>query len=196
MKNAFVIVTFSSLLAACAGVPRGPDTAVPSAVVAGTMDEDADQAEAAEAAPDEKLPNVALTSDLLYKLMKAELEFKEGMWESPYMTLMAAAQQTRDPRLARRAAEVALGARHNNEAIAAVALWRQLAPESEEATEYYLGFAVMADKLDDAERLFRQRLEEAAPAQRGLVMFQVQQVLTRATDRDVASALLQTLLAP
>ena len=203
MKNAFVIVTLSSLLAACAGVPRGPGMAAPSAVVAGTIADDADPADTADAAeapeaaaPDEKLPNVALTPDLLYKLMKAELEFKEGMWEGPYMTLMAVAQQTRDPRLARRAAEVAMGARHNNEAIAAVALWRQLAPESEEATEYYLGFAVMADKLDDAERLFRQRLEEAAPAQRGLVMFQVQQVLTRAKDRDVASALLHKLLAP
>ncbi len=161
------------------------------------MADDADSAEAPEpAAPDEKLPNVALTPDLLYKLMKAELEVKEGKWESPYVTLMSVAQQTRDPRLARRAAEVALGARHSTEAIAAIALWRELAPDSDEAMEYYLGFAVMADKLDDVERLLRQRLEESAPAARGLVMFQIQQVLSRAKDREVAGALLQKLLAP
>jgi hypothetical protein len=57
-------------------------------------------AEAPAPAP-EVLPNVELTGDLLYRITKAELEFKQGQWQGPYITMMALAQQTRDPRLAR-----------------------------------------------------------------------------------------------
>ena len=196
MKNAFVIVTLSGLLAACASAPR------PSATVAGAPSileqvDEADIAQAPELAePEEKLPKVALTKDLLFTLMKAELEFKAGQWRGPYVTLMSAAQQTRDPRLARRAAEMAMSATRNDEALAAISLWRQIAPDSDEALQYYLGFAVLADKLGDVENTFRERLREASPVTRPLAMYQLQQFLSRAKNRDAASAVLERLLAP
>ncbi|UUZ51067.1 hypothetical protein LP420_16725 [Massilia sp. B-10] len=56
------------------------------------------------------MPKVQLTKDLLYRLMKAELDLQVGDWRASYMALMGVAQQTRDPRLARRAAEVGLQA--------------------------------------------------------------------------------------
>ncbi|MFP5392122.1 MAG: tetratricopeptide repeat protein, partial [Gammaproteobacteria bacterium] len=194
MKNAFVIVTLSGLLAACASAPT-PEAA-PAVALGAQGSEEADIAQAPQVEPDEKLPNVALTGDLLYKLLKAELEVKEGQWQGPYVTLLAAAQQTRDPRLARRALEVALGARQNQQALAAATLWRELAPESDEAAQYYLSFMVMADQLGEAEKLFRQRLQDATPATRPLVMFQMQQHLARAKDRGAAAAVLARLLEP
>ena len=36
------------------------------------------------------------------KLLKAELDFREGNWKEPYAALLEAAKLTRDPRLARR----------------------------------------------------------------------------------------------
>ena len=156
----------------------------------------APSAEALEAAEEARLPKVQLTGELLYKLMKAELDFKNGNWLASYNTVLAAARQTRDPRLARRAAEMALGARQGAESMAAVRLWRELAPDSEEAAQYYLGMAVLADDLGEADTIFARKLREAPPKARGVAMFQVQQYLERAKDKKAASALLDKLLAP
>ena len=194
MKNAFVIVTLSSLISACAVAPaqQAPARIEPMPVaVAGDFDADSDTI-----AEDATLPKVPLTRDLLYRLMKAELDARGGDWRSAYMAMLGLAQQTRDPRLARRAAEVALQARQSGESLAAVRLWRELAPASDEAAQYYLGLAVLSDDLSEAETLFAQRLKEATPAARGMAMYQVQQYLLRASDKDKAGALLERLLAP
>ena len=192
MKNAFAIVTLSAIVSGCAVVPKEPAPAAP-AVPAPTPAAEA----IAKAAPlDEKLPSVELTSDLFYKLTKAELDFKRGQWQSAYVTMMVLAQQTRDPRLARRASEMALSAKQVNEALAAIRLWRELAPESDEAAQYFLGFAVLGDDLSEAEALFAQRLKAAPVNGRPLLMFQMQQFLQRAKDKAAAFALMDRVLQP
>jgi Flp pilus assembly protein TadD len=197
LKNAFAIVTLAGLLTACALPQRQaapPVAAAPAAVQPDQADIAAPGAE--EPVVEENLPNVALTSDLLYKLMKAEIEFRNGSWQAPYLTMMAAAQQTRDPRLAQRATEMALSAKQGEQTLAAIRLWRELAPDSEEAAQYYLGFVVLSDNLAEAEAIFRKRLQQANPAERGLAMFQVQQLLLRAKDKAGAAAMLDRLMAP
>lgn len=156
-------------------------------------------APASPAAADGKpstLPNVDLNSELLYKLTKAEMEFKNGQWQGPYVTMMMAAQQTRDPRLARRASEMALAAKQGSEALAAIRLWRDLAPESDEATQFFLGFVVLTDKMEEAEPIFAQRIEAAPPGSRGVALFQTQQILARANDKLYAYSMLVRLMEP
>ncbi|WP_229417438.1 tetratricopeptide repeat protein [Massilia sp. Root418] len=162
------------------------------------QDTPAVQAVAAAAAVQatEPLPSVELTSDLFYKLTKAELDFKRGQWQSAYVTMMVLAQQTRDPRLAQRSAEMALAAKQGGEAMAAIRLWRELAPESDEAAQYFLGFSVLGDDLSEAEQVFAQRLKAAPANSRGLAMFQMQQFLLRAKDKAAAFALMERVLAP
>ena len=189
MKNAFAIVTLSALMAthAMAQTPAVPADAPASPVAA------------SPGAPDGKptaLPNVDLNSELLYKLTKAELEFKNGQWQGPYVTMMMAAQQTRDPRLARRASEMALTAKQGGEALAAIRLWRELAPDSDEATQFFLGFVVLTDKMEEAEPIFAQRIEAAPPGSRGVALFQTQQILARANDKLFAYAMLARLMEP
>ena len=144
----------------------------------------------------EKLPKVELSSDLLYKLTKAEMEFKSGQWQGPYITMMMAAQQTRDPRLARRASEMALAAKQGGEALAAIRLWRDLAPESDEATQFFLGFVVLTDKIEEAEPIFAERLANAPPGARGVALFQMQQILSRSNDKLYAYSMLTRLVQP
>ncbi|MRV75046.1 tetratricopeptide repeat protein [Duganella sp. FT92W] len=206
MKNAFAIVTLSAALSGCAVAPwhapaEAPaPVAQPAAPVTANPQEDtpATQAVAAAAAvqANEALPSVDLTSDLFYKLTKAELDFKRGQWQSAYVTMMVLAQQTRDPRLAQRSAEMALTAKQGGEAMAAIRLWRELAPESDEAAQYFLGFAVLGDDLTEAEQAFTQRLKKSPPNARGLAMFQMQQFLLRAKDKAAAFALMERVLAP
>ncbi|WP_202424154.1 tetratricopeptide repeat protein [Duganella lactea] len=203
MKNAFAIVTLSALLSACATAPQKPDApaaesrpATPAAPASPSDATDADAAAPAPAPSDEPLPNTELTGDLLFRITKAELEFKQGNWQGPYITMMALAQQTRDPRLARRAAEMALTAKQPEEGLAAIRLWRALAPDSDEATQLFLGFAVTADDLSEAEALFEQRLKKAQPSARPMVMFQMQQMLLRAKDKNAAFTLQERVLMP
>jgi tetratricopeptide (TPR) repeat protein len=185
-------------MSACAVAPQKPAEPASAAPQPAAADADAASPVVAEApapAP-EVLPNTELTGDMLYRITKAELEFKQGQWQGPYITMMALAQQTRDPRLARRAAEIALTAKQPEEGLSAIRLWRSLAPDSDEAMQYFLGFAVTADDLSEAEAVFEQRLKNAPPAARPLAMFQMQQYLLRAKDKAAAFALTQRVLLP
>ena len=194
MKNAFAIVTLSALMAthAMAQTPVAPADAAASPAAAAPQQETAPQ----DGAKGESLPKVELSSDLLYKLTRAEMEFKSGQWQGPYVTMMVAAQQTRDPRLARRAAEMALAAKQGGEALAAIRLWRELAPASDEATQFFLGFVVLTDKIEEAEPIFAERLANAPPGVRGVALFQMQQILSRANDKLYAYSMVVRLAQP
>jgi len=199
LKNAFAIVTLSALMAthAMAQTQAAPaDTPVGAPVATPATAADAKPETTPKAAADAGLPNVNLSSDLLYKLTKAEMEFKSGQWQGPYVTMMVAAQQTRDPRLARRASEMALAAKQGNEALAGIRLWRELAPDSDEATQFFLGFVVLTDRIEEAEPIFAQRLASAPPGSRGVALFQMQQILARANDKLYAYSMVVRLTQP
>ncbi|HCY62467.1 MAG TPA: hypothetical protein DHV59_06490 [Oxalobacteraceae bacterium] len=152
--------------------------------------------QAGQAASGEPLPLVALSPDILYKLLSAEIATQRGAWKFAYMTNLGLAQQTRDPRLAQRAMEIALSAKQHDEALAAIRVWRTLAPESEQATQYFLGFLMLSDNLAEAGPLFAQRLQEIPAASRTMLMFQIQRLLARAKDKQAGFAILEQVLQP
>ena len=145
---------------------------------------------------EEKLPSVKLTEELLYKLLTSEIAFQRGNWQAAYVTILGLAQQTRDPRLARRAAEIALSAKQAAESISAIRLWRELAPESNEANQYYLGFMVMNNELSEVVQIFSNKLEHTDPKQHAAIMLQAQRVLSRARNKKAGFTTLEELLAP
>ncbi|MCC2974074.1 tetratricopeptide repeat protein [Massilia sp. IC2-476] len=212
MKNAFVIVTLSSILAACAVAPKqqaeqqaptpaSSDTQAategakaPDGEEVATSEEDEEAKAKAEA--EARLPKVEMTSTMLNQLLKAEFAFRKGDWQGPYLTMLSLAQQTRDPRLARRAAEMAVTARQADDTLAAVRLWRQLDPTSDEATQYFVGMVVTSDNIADVEPVFVERLQKSPPDKRGVLLFQIQQLLGRAKDKEAASAMLERVIAP
>ena len=206
MKNAFVIVTLSSILAACAVAPNqqaaAPAASTPAAPAAESdtplaqeTDEEALE-EKARLEAEAKLPKVELTSSMLNQLLKAEFAFRKGDWQGPYLTMLSLAQQTRDPRLARRAAEMSVAARQADDTLAAVRLWRELDADSDEATQYFVGMVVTSDNISEVEPIFVERLKKVAPERRGLLLFQIQQLLGRAKDKEAAAAMLDRVVAP
>lgn len=203
MKNAFAIVTLSSLLTACSAAPQ-QQPAVSDARAESSQQQEAaapvlDAEELAakkRAEEDARLPKVEMTPTMLHQITKAEFDFRNGDWQGPYLTMFSLAQQTRDPRLARRAAEMAVAAKQASDTLHAVRLWYKLDPESDEATQYYVGMVVGSDNIAELEPVFEERLREATPARRGLLMFQVQQLLGRAKDKDAAIAMLERLIVP
>lgn len=200
LKNAFAIVTLSGLLTACAVVPQqhsvAADVQAASTPAAEPPLDDEAQAAKQKAEEEARLPKVEMTPVMLDQLLKAEFAFRNGDWQGPYLTVLSLAQQTRDPRLARRAAEMAVAAKQADDTLAAVRLWYRLDPESDEATQYFVGMVVTSEKIAELEPVFEERLREAPVARRGILMFQVQQLLGRAKDKDAALAMLERLIEP
>jgi Flp pilus assembly protein TadD len=206
LKNVLLIVTLSAGLSACASwSPQSVSKADAVESASAASEDKVSQrqkvsrrvvAKSGEAQTEEALPSMELTDELLYKLLTAEFAHQRGDWQSAYITNLTVAQQTRDPRLARRATEIALAAKRSDEALAAVRLWRTLSPSSDEAAQYYLSFIIVGDNLAEARPMLEERLQEAAPHTRSLMMFQIQRLLSRAKDKDAAFALLEDLLKP
>lgn len=206
MKNALVIVPLSLLMSACASLTAPPSSA-PEAQASQpvaiqkkqrlTPQVASRRLARADAGTDEaELPAVKLTEDIMFKLLSAEVAAQRGQWQTAYVNTLGLAQQTRDPRLAQRAMEIALGAKQHDEAMAAIRLWRSLAPNSEQATQYFLGFLMLDNNLSEAQPIFEQRLAEISPASRPLLMSQIQRLLARAKDKAAGFALLERVLTP
>jgi tetratricopeptide (TPR) repeat protein len=206
LKNALLIVTLAAMLSACA-LPHPETAAVPGTGVSAAdsiensmppgkgMDQHHAapmNAQHAEAAP----PSVALTPEILFKLLSAETAYQRGDWQAAYSTMLGVAQKTRDPRIARRATEMAMNVKQATEALAAIRLWRELAPDSEEASQYFLGFIIVSDKLTEAQPIFAKRLKDAGKQERGILIFQIQRILARAKDKFAAFSMLEELLKP
>ncbi|WDZ95432.1 tetratricopeptide repeat protein [Herbaspirillum sp. WKF16] len=202
MKKTIALLTSTLLLSACASFQQSGDQANAAA-------QDQKTASAKSAAANRKkspkartqqqedaLPAVELSEDILYKVLTAEIAFQRGQWQSAYVTILSAAQQTRDPRLAKRAAEIAVTARQPAEALVAVRLWTELAPHSDEALQNYLGLIMLSDSVDEIEPLLTQRLADAAPQARGPMILQIQRLLARAKDKQSSFAILQKVTQP
>ena len=140
------------------------------------------------------LPEVDLTGALLYQLMAAELALQRNDPGAAFATYLSVARQTRDPRIARRATEIAVAGRAGPQALEAADLWRELAPSSREARQAYALLLAGSGRLAEAEPLFALNLSESAePA---FELSQVQRTLARAEDQSTALAMLERLAAP
>ena len=140
------------------------------------------------------LPDVDLTGGLLYQLVAAELALQRGEAGAAFATFMTVARQTRDPRIARRAAEIAVAGRAGAQALEATALWRELAPNSREARHAHVLLLAGSGRLAEAEPLFAAELRESR--QPAAELAQVQRALARAEDRAAAFASLERLAGP
>ena len=202
LKNALVIVTLSTLLSACAGMHQQPaqkdveltaevhypDGGSSTAVIPAERTADKPGADG--------LPIVPLTRDLMFQLLAAEIAYQRGDWQAAFATELSAAQHTHDQRLAERAFEMAWNAKQPEEALTASRLWRMLAPHSEEATQNYLNAVVLSDHLGEAREVFEHGLKEAPPQTRGILIFQIQHLLSHSSDKDGAFSALESLMEP
>ena len=142
----------------------------------------------------ESPPEVPITGALLYQLMAAELAAQQGELGAAYSIYLKLARETRDPRLARRATELALQGRALAQSVEAAELWRQLAPTSKEPRQALALLYASSGRFDDAYILLAAEMKDAAnPA---LELSRVQRQLVRSQDRAGAFGLLQRLAQP
>jgi len=143
------------------------------------------------------LPEVELSSQLMFQLLASEIAAQRGELASASSTYLSMARQTRDPRLARRAAELALAERSLERALPAARLWHELAPRSGLAAQTLEALLLSAGQLEEAEPLLRARLERArAEGELPETYAGLQRMLARASDKTAALALLERISGP
>ncbi|MGB2815857.1 MAG: tetratricopeptide repeat protein [Burkholderiaceae bacterium] len=164
------------------GEAATPPGTVPAQVVQATPPD-------ADAAPD-----VNLSGALLYQLMAAEVAAQRGDIGAAYAIYLKLARETRDPRLARRATELALQGRALAESLEAARLWRELAPRSSEANQTVAMLYAASGQFEESYALFSEQLKAAPqPAEE---LARIQRALTRSQDRAGAFVLLERLAQP
>ena len=151
-------------------------------------------AEGAATERGDRIPNVQLSSALMFQLMAAEVAVQRGEFGSAFGVYMKLARETRDPRLARRAAELALQGRAVAQGLEAAQLWYELAPNSAEASQTLAMLYAGSSRFDDAHALFAAQLKAAAnPAEE---LARMQRALARSQDRAGAFTLIERLAQP
>ncbi len=152
--------------------------------------------QAAADADTQDLPKLVLTDEIFFKIVSAEIAFQRGAFPEAYATIMAVGLQTRDPRLPKRALEMALIAKQPAQAFYAARVWYEYAPKSEEALQYYLGFLILNSDYAQVKTLLADHLESATPKERGLLILQSQRLVMRSADKTAAFDLLEEVFRP
>jgi len=139
------------------------------------------------------LPSLELTDDIVYMVLAAEISMQRGLVGPAYRTYMELARQTRDPRFAQRATEIAFNARIPQQALDSARLWKEISPTSPAAAQVLSTLLVLNGRWDDARPLLQQQLAAVPASQRGEAILQLQQQLSRTSDAAGAATLLQDL---
>ncbi|MDG0023494.1 tetratricopeptide repeat protein [Trinickia sp. Y13] len=140
------------------------------------------------------LPDVQLSSQIVFQVLAAEIALQRNEPAPAYQTYLALARDTHDPRMAQRAAEIALAAQSPSDALAAAQLWHEYAPDSERAAQLDASLLVLSGKPDDAKPLLARELAKVPAENRGNALLALQTLLSRGPNRVGGLQVLQDLL--
>ncbi|MFA5171222.1 MAG: tetratricopeptide repeat protein [Sulfuriferula sp.] len=138
------------------------------------------------------LPKLVLTNQILYQFLVAEIAGQRGDLKLASEAYLDLAKQTRDPRLAKRATEVAVYAQQAQAAESASKLWLDLDPESARARQAAAGILLNGGKLADAQP-YLQQLLKANSANAGAEFIRISAMLDKQPDKAAVYTLLQGL---
>ncbi|PKO84769.1 MAG: hypothetical protein CVU17_00860 [Betaproteobacteria bacterium HGW-Betaproteobacteria-11] len=153
----------------------------------------AEQAEAPAA--DGHLPKQELSGQILYQFLLAEIAGQRGQLALASGLYLDLAKTTRDPRIVRRAAEVAFYAKQYEQALEAVRLWLELEPEAKQARQMEATLLLASGRVDELAKRFGGELKLAGP-RAGELLLQLAQVFARYPDKAVVARLFEQVTAP
>jgi tetratricopeptide (TPR) repeat protein len=139
-----------------------------------------------------ELPHVALSADLLYKLLAAEIAIQRGALLAAANTTLELARETTDPRLAQRAVEIYAALGDIQGALAAAEVWATNAPDDENALSTRLALSAAAGKTAGLARALATQVAGAVDKTEALS--RAMSVLRRMQDREQALMLLEEVV--
>jgi len=146
-------------------------------------------------ATEDQLPKQALTNQILYQYLVAEIAGQRGDFALASEAYLDLAKLTRDPRIAKRATEIALYTRQAKAAESASKLWLELEPQSASARQTAAAILLGGGKLADA-KPYLQQLLAANPGNAGAEFMRLDAMLGSQPDKAGALALVQELARP
>jgi tetratricopeptide (TPR) repeat protein len=141
------------------------------------------------------LPSVELSQAILFKLLLADIALQRGQNNVAVQSYLELARETRDPRIAQRATEVAWNARFIGVAIEAAGIWLTADPESQQARQVLAALLVNQSRLADAQPHLEKSLA-ADKANVGQSFLQLNALLARHPDKAAVLTLTQNLAKP
>ena len=183
MNKSVYIVFGCLLLAACAHAPRQAEA-----------ENQIEQPEPQEEAQP-PLPNIELSSELLYEYLLSEIAVQRGNGTLAVDGSLDLARKTRDPRLAMRAAHIALQFGQADQAIEALRIWRDTDPASLMARRMLASVLLHNGKLEDAGSEFAGLLK-ADESHSALNFVQIYQMLASYPDSAAALKLMRDVARP
>lgn len=147
-----------------------------------------------EAIASPELPRQELTSDLLYDFLLAEIAAQRGNANVSAQTYVDLADRTKDPRIARRAHDIALAARAPVLAIRAAEIWLEADPKSLDARRRLAALLLATHQLEAA-RPHLEHLLAAGAVDRAEVFTQLTRLIAGNPNREANLRIVQDLAA-
>ncbi len=141
------------------------------------------------------LPAGDLDSDLLYKFLLGEIAGQRGSYQIAAQAYLDMARSTRDPRIARRATELALYGRQTGMALEAAKIWLAAEKGSTAARHTLVALFVTTDNLQAAKPLLQEILA-AEGANAGASLMQLHGLLAKHADQNAVLTLVKDLVKP
>jgi tetratricopeptide (TPR) repeat protein len=179
----YYLFAFIPLLAACAHAPQQQADSTPTPTAKTNLEQIVE-------APKPDLPKVQLTDQLLYEFLLGDIAAQRDQPELAAQAYLDLAKTTRDPRVARRAAQLAYESRQYDTAVEAFKLWQDLEPSSPLAKQMLLSLLLSGGKLQEASPVLAEVLQ-SDPANAGRTFTSVYPLVARAPDK---SAVLDWLI--
>jgi tetratricopeptide (TPR) repeat protein len=142
-----------------------------------------------------ELPKLELTAQTLYQFLASEIAGQRGQPGLAVEGMLDLAKSTRDPRLAKRATELALQARLEGRALEAARLWLILDPGEVRARQTITALLVDGGYLDEA-KIYLERLLADEGENVGSAFLSLHQVLTRQSNKAAVLVLVEELAKP
>jgi len=200
-----MLLVVSSFLAGCSlpvkEAPPAPEAATttpqepPAELQPNSQPAATKESAAEQEADDKRLPNIALTPKLLYHFLLAEIAGQRGQLTSAADLYLELAGETRDPRIARRATELALHGRRMESALESARLWYEVEPDSVQARQALISLLAAQGKYDELKTALAALLA-AEPQQIGQNLLHLNRMFARTGDRVAARGLVEALTAP
>ena len=183
MKFKILCVLLLSGLTACAQVPTKKGI------------EETGESTEQEEISQVNLPKQELTAPILFDFLVGETALQRGNLDVAVNRYVKLAKTTRDPRIAKRASEIALHAGNPFAAEQAATMWIELDPDSIDARQTIAALLVNLGKLDAA----RPHLEKLLASEKdgvGNTFMQLNQLLSRNPNKVATLQLVQQLSQP
>ena len=204
MSSVKYLIAASLLLTACAQAPQRAEIVAPVAAQnvaqAGDQPGDDGQPDAldssdASQASEANLPKQELTGAMLYEYLVSEIGNQRGYKALAVNGSSDLAQKTHDPRLAKRAAQLAFEAGDMEKATAAFRLWQEVEPDAMVPTRMLASILLRGGKLEQSQVEFAKVLKDGK-TNVGSMFLPIEQMLASYPDKAATLSMMRELAAP